>query len=58
MFEAIAAGLGGAPREIQRWSDEFKAQAVAESMEPGAMVHAGSDVNPDLGKILRAVRKA
>lgn len=40
MIEAVAGRLEGAPREVRRWSDEFKAQAVAESMEPGASVSA------------------
>ncbi|CCM79804.1 MULTISPECIES: transposase [Rhizobium] len=40
MIEAVAGRLEGAPREVRRWSDEFKAQAVTESMEPGASVSA------------------
>lgn len=40
MIEAVAGRLEGAPREVRRWSDEFKAHAVAESMEPGASVSA------------------
>ncbi|WOS66043.1 transposase [Sinorhizobium fredii] len=48
MIEAVAGRLEGAPRQFRRWSDEFKAQAVAESMEPGASVsviarHIGID---------------
>ncbi|MBV7522748.1 transposase [Ensifer sp. ENS12] len=40
MIEAVAGRLEGAPREVRRWSNELKAQAVAESMEPGARVSA------------------
>ncbi|MCY1343447.1 Transposase [compost metagenome] len=40
MIEAVADRLEGAPRQLRRWSDEFKAQAVAASMEPGASVSA------------------
>ena len=40
MIEAVAGRLEGAPRQFRRWSDEFKAQAVAASMEPGASVSA------------------
>ena len=32
MIEAVASRLEGAPREVRRWSDEFKAQAVVEAM--------------------------
>lgn len=41
MIEAVAERLEGAPRQFRRrWSDEFKARAVAEAMEPGASVSA------------------
>jgi transposase len=41
MIEAVAGPLEGAPRQVRRqWSDEFKAQAVAETMQPGASVSA------------------
>jgi len=40
MIEAVADRLEGAPRQFRRWSDEFKAQAVAASMESGASVSA------------------
>jgi transposase len=40
MIEAVAGPLEGAPRQVRRWSDDFKAQAVAEAMEPGASVSA------------------
>ncbi|MGO4570262.1 transposase [Rhizobium sp. 2YAF20] len=40
MIEAVASPLEGAPRQFRRWSDDFKAQAVAEAMEPGASVSA------------------
>jgi transposase len=41
MIEAVASRLEGAPRQVRRrWSDEFKAQAVAEAMQPGASVSA------------------
>ncbi|MFK4495997.1 transposase [Bradyrhizobium japonicum] len=37
MIEAVAERLEGAPRQLRRrWSDEFKAQVVAEAQEPGA----------------------
>ncbi|WP_331375527.1 transposase [Sinorhizobium chiapasense] len=40
-IEAVAERLEGAPRQLRRrWSDEFKAQAVAEALEPGASVSA------------------
>ncbi|APG14900.1 transposase [Bradyrhizobium japonicum] len=39
MIEAVADHLEGAPRQLRRrWSDEFKAQVVAEALEPGASV--------------------
>ncbi|WP_247554871.1 transposase [Bradyrhizobium sp. 138] len=39
MIEAVADRLEGAPRQLRRrWSDEFKAQMVAEALEPGASV--------------------
>ncbi|QRM40533.1 transposase [Rhizobium rhizogenes] len=41
MIEAVAERLEGAPRQFRRrWSDDFKARAVAEAMEPGASVSA------------------
>jgi transposase len=40
MIEATARPLEGAPRHVRRWSEEFKAQAVAEAMQPGASVSA------------------
>ena len=41
MIEAVADRFEGAPRQLRRrWSDEFKAQAVAEALEPGARVSA------------------
>jgi transposase len=41
MIEAVAGRLDGAPRQLRRrWSDEFKARAVAEALEPGASVSA------------------
>ncbi|WP_234892695.1 transposase, partial [Sinorhizobium meliloti] len=41
MIEAVADRLEGAPRQLRRrWSDEFKARAVAEALEPGASVSA------------------
>ncbi|MEY9830993.1 transposase [Sinorhizobium fredii] len=41
MIEAVAERLEGAPRQLRRrWSDEFKARAVAEALEPGASVSA------------------
>lgn len=41
MIEAVADRLEGAPRQLRRrWSDEFKAQVVAEALEPGASVSA------------------
>ncbi|KXF77185.1 transposase [Paramesorhizobium deserti] len=41
MIEAVAERLEGAPRQLRRrWSDAFKAQVVAEAMEPGASVSA------------------
>jgi transposase len=41
MIEAVPERLEGAPRQFRRrWSDEFKARAVAEALEPGASVSA------------------
>jgi len=41
MIEAVSSRLDGAPHQVRRrWSDEFKAQAVAEAMQPGASVSA------------------
>ncbi|MBB4184790.1 transposase [Sinorhizobium terangae] len=41
MIEAVADRLEGAPRQLRRrWSDEFKARAVAEALESGASVSA------------------
>jgi len=41
MIEAVAGPLEGAPRQVRRqWSDEFKAQAIAETIQPGASVSA------------------
>src|SRR5690606_31003518 len=41
MIEAVAERLEGAPRQLRRrWSDEFRARAVAEALEPGASVSA------------------
>jgi transposase len=41
MIEAVAERLEGAPRQFRRrWSDDFKARAMAEAMEPGASVSA------------------
>ncbi|WP_430699291.1 transposase [Mesorhizobium humile] len=41
MIEAVAERLEGAPRRLRRrWSNEFKAQEVAEALEPGASVSA------------------
>jgi transposase len=41
MIEAVADRFEGAPRQLRRrWSDEFKAQAVTEALEPGASVSA------------------
>lgn len=41
MIEAVANRIDGAPRQLRRrWSDEFKAQVVAEALEPGASVSA------------------
>lgn len=41
MIEAVAERLEGAPRQLRRrWSDGFKAQVVAEALEPGASVSA------------------
>ncbi|PYE84190.1 transposase [Phyllobacterium leguminum] len=39
MTEAVADRLEGAPQQPRRrWSDAFKAQIVAEALEPGASV--------------------
>ena len=39
MIEAVADRLEGAPQQLRRrWSDELKARAVAEALEPGASV--------------------
>lgn len=40
MIEAVTDRLEGAPQQFRRWSDEFKAQAIEASMEPGANVSA------------------
>ncbi|MCA1371882.1 transposase [Bradyrhizobium sp. BRP14] len=41
MIGAVAERLEGAPRQVRRrWSDAFKAQVVAEALEPGASVSA------------------
>jgi transposase len=40
MIEAVAGPLEGAPRQVRRWSEEFKAQAVADTMQAGASVSA------------------
>ncbi|MBX4994126.1 transposase [Rhizobium leguminosarum bv. viciae] len=41
MIEAVPERLEGAPRQFRRrWSDDFKARAVAEAMEPRASVSA------------------
>lgn len=41
MIEAVPERLEGAPRQFRRrWSDDFKARAVAEAIEPGASVSA------------------
>ena len=41
MIEAVADRFEGSPRQLRRrWSDEFKARAVAEALEPGASVSA------------------
>jgi transposase len=41
MIEAVAGRIEGAPRQVRRrWSNEFKAQAVAEASMPGASVSA------------------
>ena len=50
MIEAVAGRFEGAPRQLRRrWSDDFKARAVAEALEPGANVSAISrrlDIHP------------
>ncbi|WP_422392412.1 transposase [Nitratireductor thuwali] len=41
MIVAVADRLEGVPRQLRpRWSDAFKAQLVAEALEPGANVSA------------------
>ncbi|WP_132551512.1 transposase [Rhizobium azibense] len=41
LTEAVASPLEGAPRQVRRqWSDEFKAHAVAKTMQPGPSVSA------------------
>lgn len=41
MIEAVADHFEGAPRQLRRrWSDDFKARAVAEALEPGSSVSA------------------
>jgi transposase len=41
MIEAVAERLEGARRQLRRrWSEEFKAQVVAEALAPGASVSA------------------
>lgn len=41
MIEAVADCFEGAPRQLRRrWSDDFKARAVAEALEPGSSVSA------------------
>lgn len=41
MIEAVADRFEGAPRQLRRrWSDDFKARAVAEALEPGSSVSA------------------
>nr|WP_289624932.1 transposase [Sinorhizobium sp. 7-81] len=40
MIEAVADRLEGAPRQLRRRWSEFKAQVVAEALEPGASVSA------------------
>ena len=41
MIEAVAERLEGAPRQVRRrWSDGFKAEVVAEALEPGASISA------------------
>jgi transposase len=50
MIEAVADRLEGAPRQVRRhWSNAFKAQAVAATLEPGASVSAiarGLEIHP------------
>ncbi|MDX0698504.1 transposase [Sinorhizobium medicae] len=38
MIEPVASRLEGTPREVRRWSDEFKAQAVVEAMQPSTNI--------------------
>ena len=58
MIEAVAERLEGAPRQLRRrWSGEFKAQVVAEALEPGASVSAiarrvGIDLLPVLSTFI------
>ena len=41
MIEAVADRFEGAPRQLRRlWSDDLKARAVAEALEPGSSVSA------------------
>lgn len=41
LVEALVERLDGAPiGERRRWSDEFKAQAIATALEPGVNVSA------------------
>lgn len=41
MIEAVADRFEGAPRQLRRrWSDDFKARAVAEALEPNSSVSA------------------
>lgn len=62
MIEAVAERLEGAPRQLRRrWSDEFKARAVAEALEPGASVSAIAHrlgIHPSLFGWRRAVLDA
>ncbi|NEK20667.1 transposase [Rhizobium leguminosarum] len=53
MIEAVPERLEGAPRQVRRrWSDDFKARAVAEAMEPGATLgHCASHQHPSLAAI-------
>ncbi|MDX0852377.1 transposase [Sinorhizobium medicae] len=38
MIEPVASRLEGTPREVRRWSDESKAQAVVEAMQPSTNI--------------------
>ena len=41
MIEAVANRFKCAPRQLRRhWSDDFRARAVAEALEPGSNVSA------------------